>query len=305
MSKFASAVMTCVYIVRRFARKIKTDNLNAFAAQAAFFVFIAFFPFLMLILNLVKYIPITVDSFTSLDFDLISPTVMSLITSIIEEASTKSSGALISITTIAALWACSKAVMAIIRGLNSVYHTTEKRGYIRLRLTSVVYMIVFLVILIVTLAFIVFGNQILDLIVKNAPVMSDFAALVKELRWIIGVGLLILFFMFIYTVIPERKTKLKNELPGAIVSTLGWLGFSALFSFYIDNIANYSNVYGSLTAIVILMLWLYFCMIIVFFGAEINDIIRTHNLMQLVQVYAQERKKKRDEKRRKSSDKGE
>ncbi|MCH5199420.1 MAG: YihY/virulence factor BrkB family protein [Oscillospiraceae bacterium] len=283
MRKLTDFITSCAYAVKRLSKRFEADNLTAYAAQATFFIFISIFPFLMLFLNLIKYIPIfSSENVETWNLDFMSPTIGEMLKSIVAEAGETGSGALISITTIAALWACSKGVLGVIYGLNSIYKTTEKRGYVRLRAVAVFYTIAFIVALIVALTFMVFGNRILDAVLINTPVPASFAEAVRIVRWLVSLGFLVLFFMFIYTVIPERKTKMKNELPGALISAAGWIGFSALYSFYIDNFGNHSSVYGSLTAIVLFMLWLYFCMIILFFGAEINDMIRVHNFYQLI-----------------------
>ena len=283
MQKLTDFITSCVYASRRIAKRFEADNLTAYAAQATFFIFISIFPFLMLFLNLIKYIPIFNSENSELwSLDFMSPTIGGLLKNIVDEAGGTGSGALISITTIAALWACSKGVLGIIYGLNFIYKTTEKRGYIRLRAVSVFYTVAFIAALIVALILIVFGNRILDAVLMYVPVLKSLAETVRIIRWLVSLGFLVLFFMFIYTVIPERKTKLKNELPGALISAVGWIGFSALYSFYIDNFGNHSNVYGSLTAIVLFLLWMYFCMIILFFGAEVNDMIRVHNFYRLI-----------------------
>lgn len=282
MQKLINFITLCAYAVKRLAKRLESDNLTAYAAQSAFFVFISIFPFLMLFLNLLKYIPIFNGNVETWNLDFLSPTIAELLKNIVIEAGKSGSGALISITTIAALWACSKGILGIIYGLNSVYKTTEKRGYIRLRIVAVFYTIGFIVSLVIALILMVFGNRILDILLMNMPFLANFAHIVRTVRWLVALGFLILFFLFIYTIIPERKTKMKNELPGAIISAVGWLGFSALYSFYIDNFGNHSSVYGSLTAIILFLLWLYFCMIILFFGAEINDMIRIHNLYDLI-----------------------
>ena len=283
MQKLTDIITSCAYAIKRFSKRFEADNLTAYAAQATFFIFISIFPFLMLFLNLIKYIPIFNSENSELwDLDFMSPTIGELLKNIVDEAGKTGSGALISITTIAALWACSKGVLGIIYGLNSIYKTTEKRGYVRLRAVAVFYTVAFIAALIVALLLIVFGNRILDAVLMYLPVLKSLADAVRITRWLVTLGFLVLFFMFIYTVIPERKTKPKNELPGALISAVGWICFSALYSFYIDNFGNHSNVYGSLTAIVLFLLWMYFCMIILFFGAEVNDMIRVHNFYRLI-----------------------
>lgn len=283
MDKLKSFAATVFYGIKRVSKRFDTDNLTAYAAQSAFFIFISIFPFLMLFLNFLKYIPIFSDeSFDSGALDFLSPQIGELLKGIIAEAQDYGSGALISITTVAALWACSKGVLGIIYGLNSIYKTTEKRGYIQLRIVSIIYTVGLIAALAVVLILMVFGNKILDFILVEFPVMNSFANAVRVIRWLVTFGILILFFLFLYTIIPERKTKFKNELPGAVVSAVGWIGFSALYSFYIDNFGNQSKVYGSLTAIILFLLWMYTCMIILFVGAEINDMLRDYDFFGII-----------------------
>ncbi len=283
MQKPKKVIGTLVYATERISRRFDSDNLSAYAAQSAFFIFISIFPFLMLFLNLLKYIPFfSSENIESWTMEVFSPLIGELLKGILREAGETGSGALISITTIAALWSCSKGVLGIIYGLNSVYKTTEKRGYIQLRATAVFYTVGFIAALVVVLLLMVFGNMILNLLMTYVPALGSLANAVRIIRWLVSFGFLMVFFMFLYTVIPERKTKFRNELPGAVVSAVGWVGFSALYSLYMDMFASRSNIYGSLAAIVFFLLWLYICMIILFVGAEINDILRVHDFAAML-----------------------
>lgn len=292
MHKLREVVSTIIYAVERISKRFEADNLTAYAAQAAFFIFISIFPFLMLFLNLIKYIPIFSEgNIDNLSLDFLSPQLESVIKGIVEEANSYSSGALISITTIAILWACSKGFLGIIYGLNSIYKTTEKRSFIHLRIVAVVYTIGMIVALVIALILMVFGNSILDLIVQNISLPISLTNAVRVVRWLVAFGVLVLFFLFLYTVIPERKTKLKNELPGAVISAVGWIGFSVLYSFYIDNFGNQSKLYGSLTAIILFLLWMYICMIILFVGAEVNDITQEYDFIVLIKEMREKKRK--------------
>lgn len=294
MRKLKDLAETCIYAADRISKRFEADNLTAYAAQAAFFIFISIFPFVMLFLNLIKYIPVfSTENIENLSLPFLSPQIESVIKGIITEANSYSSGALISITTIAILWACSKGVLGIIYGLNSIYKTTEKRSFIHLRLVAVFYTIGLIVALVIVLILMVFGNRILDLAVQSISLPISLTNAVRVIRWLVTFGFLILFFMFLYTVIPERKTKFKNELPGAVISAVGWIGFSVLYSFYIDNFGNQSKVYGSLTAIILFLLWMYICMIILFVGAEVNDIIQEHNFIVLIKEMKEEKRQKK------------
>lgn len=292
MHKLREVVSTIIYAVERISKRFEADNLTAYAAQAAFFIFISIFPFLMLFLNLIKYIPIFSEgNIDNLSLDFLSPQLESVIKGIVEEANSYSSGALISITTIAILWACSKGFLGIIYGLNSIYKTTEKRSFIHLRIVAVIYTIGMIVALVIALILMVFGNSILDLIVQNISLPISLTNAVRVVRWLVAFGVLVLFFLFLYTVIPERKTKLKNELPGAVISAVGWIGFSVLYSFYIDNFGNQSKLYGSLTAIILFLLWMYICMIILFVGAEVNDITQEYDFIVLIKGMREKKRK--------------
>jgi membrane protein len=228
----------------------------------------------MLILTLLNYLPFTVEEVHDFSLDFLSPQVTSFVDSLLTEVRQSSSGALISVATITALWSASRGLLAIIKGLNSIYNVEEKRGFIKMRLVTMLYMLAFMVILIVTLVVLVFGGAIANWLIDSFPFLEDHSTFFVWTRWIFGFCILVLFFWALYSFAPGRKTRSIKEFPGAILSAAGWVGFSALYSFWINNFANYSYLYGSLTAIVLLMLWLYFCMNIMFFGAEVNVMLR-------------------------------
>lgn len=304
MQKPKKMIGSLIYAVERISKRFDSDNLSAYAAQSAFFIFISIFPFLMLFLNLLKYIPFfSGENIESWTMEIFSPLIGELLKGIVREAGETGSGTLISITTIAALWSCSKGVLGIIYGLNSVYKTTEKRGYVQLRATAVFYTVGFIAALVVVLLLMVFGNMILNLLMMYIPALGSLANAVRVIRWLVSFGFLMIFFMFLYTVIPERKTKFRNELPGAVVSAVGWVGFSALYSLYMDMFASRSNIYGSLAAIIFFLLWLYICMIILFVGAEINDILRVHDFIAMLRRRREMRKMGTVKARIKSSEK--
>ncbi|QHQ61156.1 YihY family inner membrane protein [Anaerocolumna sedimenticola] len=283
-------------IIRAFNRKVRDDFITAFSAQAAFFVMISFFPFIMLLLTLLQYLPITESVLMSTLTQIFPNSVTSLIISIISEIYDKASGTIISITAISALWSASRGILAIIKGLNSVYAIRETRSYLKLRLISVIYTFIFAVMMMVTLVILVFGNRLYIWIESKIPILRDLALVIISIRTIAGLFILTLFFLLIYTVIPNRSTKVYKELPGAVLSAAGWMGFSYLYSFYIDNMSNYSRMYGSLTAIVLFMLWFYFCMHILFIGGEINVVLSSGDLIYYLKYIFKHRKEYKNNK---------
>lgn len=270
-------------IIRVFARKLRDDFVGAFSAQAAFFIFISFFPFAMFLLSLLRFLPFN-ESELMEACRTVFPTALqsSAITIVSELYDRASSTAIVSATIIATLWSSSKGILSIIRGMNGVYANTETRNYILLRLKAIVYTLLFAILLVVLLVIFVFGNQLYLWIVQKIPMLSDFALLIISLRTIVGLCVLILFFILLYLVVPNRKSTFLRELPGAILCASGWMIFSYLYSFYIDNMRSLSYTYGSLTAIVLCMLWLYFCMYIMFVGAEVNSVLSNPTVMAAI-----------------------
>lgn len=268
-----------IQYIRSFIKKINQDNVNAFSAQAAFFIIISFFPFIMFLLTLLQYLPFSEEDLLIFFEPAIPDTFYPFVLSIIREIYLKASGTLISATAITALWSASKGFLAIVRGLNAVYDIKETRNYVKLRFVSTLYTLVFAIMIIITLALLVFGNKIYTLFLSKFPMLSEFALFLISIRTTVTLSILVLFFLAIYVVIPNRHSTILEELPGALLCSVGWMGFSYLFSFYIDNMGNYSYMYGSLTTIVLLMLWLYACMYILFFGAEFNLLIQKSNII--------------------------
>lgn len=268
-------------LIGLLSRKITGDHVEAFSAQAAFFIIISFFPFIMLLLSLVYMFPLEESNVLRFITEVFPTTVSSMLFSVITEIyDNAASSTVISITAITALWSAAKGFLAIMKGLNAVYEINETRNYFFLRAIAAFYTLIFAIMLLATMVLFVFGNRLYYWIEQKIPILMDTALVIISLRTILGLIVLITFFLIIYIVIPNRKTKIMSELPGAMICAAGWMGFSYAFSYYIDNFSNYSSMYGSLTAIVLFMLWMYFCMYLLFLGAEFNILIANKAFVQ-------------------------
>lgn len=257
-------------IIKRFLNKLKEDAISAYAAQAAFFVILSAFPFCMLLLTLIQFIPLQEIDLVNIASKILPETVSPFVINILSEVYDSSSFALTSATAVATMWSGSKGFLALIRGINAVYGIPETRNYFHLRLVSVIYTLVFAIMLVTSLGLLVFGNSIAIWLTQAFPLLKDWVLLIISVRVIAILGILLLFFLGIFLVVPNRKSHILLELPGALLTSVGWVGFSFLYSFYIDHMGNFSRTYGSLAAIVLSMVWLYVCMYLMFIGAEIN-----------------------------------
>lgn len=251
------------------------DEMTVYAAQASFFSIIAAFPFMMVLLALIQFIPsITKANLLQLMTTVIPSTLKmdSIIVTVIDDLYTNSPVAVISVSAVAAVWSSSRGMLSIERGLNRVFGQEKKRSYIMTRIISAGYTIVFMVICILTLVLLVLGSSIQSFMNRHFPVLAEITRYVITFRTML-IFILTVCFAVLYTYVPAKKQQFCRQLPGAGFSTLGWIGFSFVFSIYFNNFSNYSVMYGSLTAIVLLMLWLYACICILFLGAEINDFL--------------------------------
>lgn len=280
------------YLLYGFFEKMSEDHVSAFSAQAAFFLLLSVFPLLMIILNLTRYMPFTQADVIQLIANIMPNEFVQYVTSIVDDLYAKSKAPLLSVSVILALWSAAKGMQAIANGLDSVYECEEYMGYFRWRLIAIAYTIFFLALLVVTLCLFVFGNSIYYGLVSIFPHLENIAALIIGIRSVVGVILLFVFFLLLYTYLPDNKgikvrkkmkRKLRHQVYGAAFSAAAWILLSYAFSIYIDNFSNFSYMYGSLTTIMLAMLWLYLCMYIIFIGGEINVYLKwkKHDLREL------------------------
>lgn len=264
-----------------FGKKITHDAVAAFSAQTAFFIIISAFPFLVLIVSVLEKIPFISADMMYTVLDIFPRTVMEYMENIIKEICSGNSVAIISISAAVLLWAASKGVTSIMRGLNFIYKTDEKRNFLEIRLVSVGYTIGFVVYIVLTLIFIFGGGMLSSLLKSRLPENLFFTVIYRIVSFLGKLMLLTVLFGLVYLIVPKRKATIKSQLPGAVLSALGWLGYSWFYSFYIDHLAGNSYVYGSLTSIILIMLWLYVCMYIFFIGGEVNSIISGEELWEI------------------------
>lgn len=255
-----------------FLRKLRASRANAYAAQTAFFMFLSLIPLIMLLLSLLKQFgseAILTSGITQFTPNIIDSFLDMYLSEIMDDSKLSLTIA----SAIILLWSASKGVFAIIGGLNSVYEIKENRNYFYLRILAILYTISFILILSAVLMLLVFGDKLNDLLFTLMPNLQGLVFIISSLRFIITFVFLVLFFFLLYKALPNEKMRFSDQIPGAVISAAGWIIFSMLFSFFVDNFSHYANIYGSLSAIIILMLWMYICIYIVFIGAEINLIL--------------------------------
>lgn len=264
-----------IKFLRNFTGEMSKNHISAHASSIAFFFFLSLVPMLIVVCTIIPYTPLTRDNMiqavTDLTPDKIDPLAESLIIEVFEK-----SASILWIAAIITLWSAGKGVLALMRGLNAIHHVHEKRNYIWVRMVASFYTIIMLGIMIISLFVMVFGNRLVELILYKMPALREFVSALMNLRFVVVWLLLIFFFALIYTFVPNKKQKIKEQYPGALFSAIVWSVFSWGFSLYVD--LNDFTVYGSLAIIIIIMLWMYFCMYIILMGAYLNNYLLSRNL---------------------------
>lgn len=272
--------MKLILSIAAVANKAKEDNVNAFAAEAALFILMGFVPFLVLLMTLIKYTPLTEDTLITFINNFAPSAFRESLCTIIAQVYQSISPTAFLVIIVSVLWTAGKGFNSILDGLNSVFDINDKRNAFIQRLYSILYTIIFVVIIVVCLLLLVLGNQILTFFRQHVPFIADIIQMVLDFRILITIVLFTVFFTFLYVAIPSRHTRIRAQIPGALFSAVGWTGFSFFFSIYVNYSKNLSLLYGSLATIVCAMLWLYVCMFIFLLGAEINlfvERVRTQN----------------------------
>lgn len=251
------------------SQEVTDDHVGAYAAQSAFFFMLCLIPIILLLLTMVQYTPVTKADVMTAVIQVFPSSVDSLITSIVNQVYNQSMG-IIPVTVVVALWSAGKGVLAMTGGLNCVYNCQETRNYIFLRIRATLYTVMFILVIIFLLVLSVFGNTINIFIGEHIPILSGFADWLIRMRVYITPAVLMVFSLLIYKFLPNRKDSFKKQIPGAVFAAIGWMIVSWIFSVYVDLFKGFSDMYGSLTTIVLIMLWMYFCMYSILLGGEVN-----------------------------------
>lgn len=268
MSRGVDVIERVFLLLRDLSLHMKKQNISTFAASTAFFFFLSVVPMLLVICTIIPYTPLTEADLVAAVTDLTPAQVNPLVESLISDIYEKSAGVL-SVAIIATIWSAAKGVMALMRGLNAINGVEEQRNYFVVRLIASFYTLVMLVVVILSLFIMVFGNQLVTLALHRMPHLQNIVSFAMNFRFLLVWAVLTLLFAAIYAYVPDRKLNFKEQIPGAVFAAVVWSVFSWGFSIYLTY-GNPYGIYGSLSIIIIVLLWMYFCMHIIMLGAYLN-----------------------------------
>lgn len=257
--------------IKIFFDGIVQNNIPAHAAACAFYMFLSLVPFFGLLVSVLPYTGLSQDTLVSILSRYIPEALENLIINVTDDIYF-ASGAVLPIAVIITIWLASRSFFSLIRGVEEISGSKNYSSFLMRTFIACVYTIGLVVTMLLVLAMLVFGKQIIEYIRNGIPIISPVIAFLIKFRFVFVILILSGVFSLIYRWVPGMKLGFGSLFPGAVAAAACWLLFSWLFSLFINYGGGYS-IYGSLAAIVISLMWMYWCMYIILLGAYLNIFI--------------------------------
>lgn len=264
-----------VRFLLKFLRYMGKDNISAYSAQCAYYTILSFIPFSILLLTLIQYINVDQETLFNIISKIIPNNLNGFVMEIIKEVYSKSIGT-ISISILFILWSADNGQYALIKGLYDIYKVDgeKTKNFLSLKLSSIFRTIIFIIVLVIALALLVFGNSLISIVKNNFGMFQNYTIISRILTEIAYLIAIFLIFLILYKFTPNTKNKLKKQMPGAIFGSITLNIVSFIFSRFLDIFKGFSVMYGSLTTLMLVMMWTYSVFYIIFLGAELNKVIK-------------------------------
>ena len=258
-----------LHLIRSYAKKIDEDRVSVYSAQAAFYAVVSFVPILLLMLTILKYTPLTEEMIMETLSVFLNENIMDLVSGIVSSVY-HGSVTLVSFAALSLFWVCGKVILGMTNGLNSIHRVRENRSYLATRIRSSFYALLMVLAFILLFGILVFERRLQSFVSRLFPFISLDNRLEAFVLLMIALVLLTLIFCEFYVMLPNWKSRFRDNLFGAVFTTVSWAVFTLAYSVYLTVAKNLSVLYGGLLTLMVSMLWVYFCMFLFFFGAELN-----------------------------------
>jgi membrane protein len=266
--------LTVKQLGSRLWSEMTDDAVWDAAAQLGYYFLLALFPLLIFVLSFVALVPDMdlVHSMLATLQGVMPAQAYDLLGREIERILTSSGGGLLTFGMIGTIWAASSGVVSLIGTLNRAYEVKERRGFVRLRLTAIALTLGLVVLLISGAALLTMGDGIAEWIRDFFGLTGTTKILATALNYVLGLGLLFAALELVYYFGPNLKDQKWHWItPGSVVGVVLFVLASVVFSLYLRLNDTYSVTYGSIGAVIVLMLWLYLLGLAIVVGAEVNS----------------------------------
>lgn len=273
-----------------YMNKTADDAIDSYAAQSAFWILISFIPFVLFVLTLLQLVRFEDTTMLMAATNLLPAPVRDLLQTLFNEM--RAPQGVLSMTAIVCVWSASSSMVSLIKGLYSIFDVPKRHNFVYMRILAILYTLALVIILLVSIGLLVFGDMLFDWLKTLLP--AGFAGTIRVLKPFMGFAVLLLLFWLMFIAIPRKQVRLRNAFWGAAFAAAGWVLFSFFFSIFVENFSNYATIYGSLAAIVILMMWLFICMYILLIGGEVAMWLQNSGIRADLKQLRRQRKKQKN-----------
>lgn len=261
-------------LIQKLFANMKKDHVSECSAECSYYTILSFIPFIILLITLIQYTNIAPQTLFEAISKIIPSSMNEMVLGIVQEAYSKSLGT-VSISIIFTIWVAGRGLFALTKGLQFIYHVDndEKASYIYLRVKAIIETIIFIILIVIGLILLVFGNSLREIIQEHFEGLKNYNIWSSVLTEIVFLLATFLIFIMLYKFIPKGKVTFKSQIYGALFGAFALNFVSFIFSKYLDIFKGFSLTYGSLTTLMLIMMWTYSCFYTVFLGAELNKLI--------------------------------
>jgi membrane protein len=259
-------------LLRRTYAEVIADNCLGLAAQLAYYFFLALFPALLFLLAIISFVPIQnlMDTITTTLARVAPSDVLSLIRDQILKIAQDKDGGLLTLGMLGTIWSTSSGMTAIIDTLNQAYDIQEGRTWWKVRIAAIGLTVALAVFIVGSTVLVVAGPAIADKVAGWFHLGTAFALTWKILQWPIVFALVSMGIAIIYYFAPDAEQEWIWISPGSILATLLWLLISLGFRIYVTSFGSYTETYGAVGGVIVVMLWFYLSGLAILVGAELN-----------------------------------
>jgi len=263
--------LTLKELALRTWREASEDNVAGAAAELSYYFLLALFPLLIFLTSIIGFLP-GVDNSLLIGLErALPPDAMKLVRDVLEDVVSHRSGGVLSFALVGTLWAASSGVASLMEALNIAYDAGETRPFWKRRLIALGLTLIFALLVLGGSALIMIGHRLGNWLERTLSLRPALAFISNVAGYLTGFGLLLAGIALLYYFAPNVEPSKRRVIPGALFASTGVVIGSLLFSLYLRVAPSASATYGSLGAVVTLMLWLYIIGLLLLVGGEINS----------------------------------
>ena len=257
---------------RELIKRIGEHNIFGYGAQMAYFFVLSIFPFMIFLFGILSNLSMSYSGFFDGIAKIVPKEVVMVMDDYVSDLVPQASLNYLSISALITIWSASRGIHALRQAMDRAYGVISVKKFWRKRVLSIVYTMTLMTAIVFALTLPSMGKDFVHFIEHTFSLDLGFVKILLAYRWPFIIGFFFIVISFFYYVSFDRHDKWREVIPGTLFAMIGWVALSVLFSEFVNNFGRYTLIYGSLGAMVVLMVWFYMSSIVLMLGGEINSI---------------------------------